>query len=524
MPREFNITGTCIPGKHYMVDISNKLNQIMKLVEKGQYFIINRPRQYGKTTTLFMLSGLLGQREDYVVFKLSFEGIDVPTYEKHERFIKAFLDILLDRLEIQGPKELSKVIGDSIENTKTMQDLSRLVTEFIKAAKKNVVLMIDEVDKSSNNQLFLDFLGMLRNKYLLRNEGADNTFHSVILAGVHDVKSLKLKIRPDEEQKYNSPWNIAGDFEVEMSFSPAEIATMLKDYMADKQVAMDIKNIAGKVYYYTSGYPFLVSKICKIIDEKIMDPAKLKWGPEDVDQAVKELVKESNTNFDSLIKNLENNPGLYKAVYNILIDGVLLNYNIHNPDINLGVLYGIFRNEDGLLKIHNRVYEQLIYDYLSSKVQTANGTGGYNFRENFIEEGGRLNFEKILAKFQEFMKEQYSERDRQFLEDNGRLLFLAFIKPIINSKGFDFKEVQVSEEKRLDVVVTYLDRKYVVELKIWRGPKAHENGIHQLRDYLERTGVDRGYLVVFDFRQTGSKDWKQEVVTVDGKEIFMVWV
>ena len=83
--------------------------------------------------------------------------------------------------------------------------------------------MIDEVDKSSNNQLFLSFLGMLRNKYLLRNEGKDYTFHSVILAGVHDVKNLKVKIRPEEEQKYNSPWNIASDFEVDMSFSKEEI-------------------------------------------------------------------------------------------------------------------------------------------------------------------------------------------------------------------------------------------------------------------------------------------------------------
>ena len=30
---------------------------------------------------------------------------------------------------------------------------------------------------------------------------------------------------------------------------------------------------------------------------------------------------------------------------------------------------------------------------------------------------------------------------------NGRLLFLAFIKPIINGIGFDFKEVQISENK-----------------------------------------------------------------------------
>jgi hypothetical protein len=53
--REFNVTGLCIPSKHYMADISEKIRQIMAMVENGQYFTINRARQYGKTTTLALL-------------------------------------------------------------------------------------------------------------------------------------------------------------------------------------------------------------------------------------------------------------------------------------------------------------------------------------------------------------------------------------------------------------------------------------------------------------------------------------
>ncbi|MCI7441975.1 MAG: AAA family ATPase, partial [Clostridium sp.] len=53
--KEFNTTGLCNPNKHYMVDISDKLENIKKLVEKEKYFIINRPRQYGKTTILSAL-------------------------------------------------------------------------------------------------------------------------------------------------------------------------------------------------------------------------------------------------------------------------------------------------------------------------------------------------------------------------------------------------------------------------------------------------------------------------------------
>ncbi|WP_367277916.1 AAA family ATPase, partial [Clostridium sp.] len=192
-------------------------------------------------------------------------------------------------------------------DVESFKDLSKALTKFILKSEKKVVLMIDEVDKSSNNQMFLSFLGMLRNKYLLRNEGLDYTFHSVILAGVHDVKTLKIKIRPEEEQKYNSPWNIAADFDVDMSFSAEEIGTMLDDYVENKAVKLDKEYFSEKLYYYTSGYPFLVSKLCKIVDEKIMQEDRLVWDKEYIDLAVKEILRDSNTNFDSLIKNIENN-------------------------------------------------------------------------------------------------------------------------------------------------------------------------------------------------------------------------
>jgi len=38
--KEFNVTGLCIPERHYMVDISNKLKLIIETVDKGAYFTI----------------------------------------------------------------------------------------------------------------------------------------------------------------------------------------------------------------------------------------------------------------------------------------------------------------------------------------------------------------------------------------------------------------------------------------------------------------------------------------------------
>ena len=58
--REFNTTAVCIPSKHYMVDIIDKVNEIRKMVDAGKYFTINRARQYGKTTTLLALRNCFG--------------------------------------------------------------------------------------------------------------------------------------------------------------------------------------------------------------------------------------------------------------------------------------------------------------------------------------------------------------------------------------------------------------------------------------------------------------------------------
>jgi hypothetical protein len=114
------------------------------------------------------------------------------------------------------------------------------------------------------------------------------------------------------------------------------------------------------------------------------------------------------------------------------------------------------------------------------------------------------------------------KKDRNFLERQGRLVFLAFLKSILNGQGYAFKEPQISEEKRLDIAITFHKNKYVAELKIWRGPKAHDAGILQLADYLDRQGLDAGYLVIFDHSAT--KEWKKDRIRKKGKRIFAVWV
>lgn len=115
------------------------------------------------------------------------------------------------------PSQILLVLKTTLKENKgeiELLELFEYLSDICKNASKPVALMIDEVDSASNNQVFLDFL-------------------------------------------------------VDMSFSTEDISGMLSDYENDFHMGMDIARMSGLIYEYTSGYPFLVSRICKLIDERI---------------------------------------------------------------------------------------------------------------------------------------------------------------------------------------------------------------------------------------------------------------
>jgi Predicted AAA-ATPase/PD-(D/E)XK nuclease superfamily len=520
MAKKFNVTGNCFANRHYMADVSHKMSETLQLIEFGEYFIINRPRQYGKTTTLFSVATALRKKNDYLIFNLSFEGVGNDFFADEKTFAQGFVEILADYAGYQMP-ELEPWLSEQAIQTAHLKKLATVISQLVQKTVKKIVILIDEVDQSSNNEIFIKFLAMLRNKYLIRSEIP--TFHSVVLAGVHDIKSLKMKIRPDSEPKYNSPWNIATDYTVDLNLYPHEIEPMLEDYRQERGVSMNVQEMSYGLFYYTSGYPFLVSRLCKIMDEDLM-PLKNEptWTQADLILAVRRLIKENNTNFDSLIKNLENNPPLHDMIQRIVIDGDKFSYNQHNPTAHLALVYGILTNKNELFAVHNRIYQEVIINYMTSKMELLQYTTSTDFGNSYLKGERQLDMEAVVLGFQSFMKKEYSKKDRVFLERNGRLVFLAFLKPIINGAGYDFKEPQVSEEKRLDLAITYYNEKYIIELKIWRGEKAHQNGLIQLADYLESQQVEEGYLLIFDHHKI--KNWACAATIEKGKRIFIVWV
>ncbi len=521
--REFNVTGLCIPSKHYMADVSNKVSQIAAMVEKGQYFTINRARQYGKTTTIRQLERVLLEK-CYLVARISFEGIGDTPFETEANFCQNIIDQISRAIDVTNPEYAKAWINDSI---KTYKDLDVFLNEVCK--DKKVVLIIDETDKTSNNLVFLRFVGMLRDKYLERGNPKRATFQSVILAGVYDIKNLKLKMvqagthqLQDGEKRINSPWNIAANFKVDMSFSAPEIATMLNEYENDHKTGMDIEAISKEIRTYTSGYPFLVSRLCQIIDEDL----EKDWTIEGVEKAVNLILKEKNTLFDDIGKNLQSNEDLNNLIYNMIIGGIQVAYNNIDPNIDIGLTFGFLTEKDNSITIANKIFEMLLYNYfISISITSSKKVVIDRVLPSSVIENGMFNMELAIKKFAEHYYELYSESGIRFLESECRMLFLTYIKPLINGNGFCHIESETRDRERMDVVVDFGREQFIVELKLWYGEQSHEKALEQLAGYLDSKNKDIGYLLTFDFRKTKNVG-KPQIGWVEhrGKRIFDVMV
>lgn len=504
-----------------MVDMSSRLTYAMELVDRGQYFCINRPRQFGKTTLLSTMARHLRARpEEYLLARISFEGLDDSAFKTAGELGATFIRLLHRSISQFYPEDLLTELH--ADDVKDFDSLSTRISRLARSVKQRIVVMIDEVDRAGSFDLFLRFLGMLRTKYLSARDGEDSTFHSVILAGLHDIKSLKLKIRGSDSPRFNSPWNIAVQFDMDMTFNELEIVQMLKEYGSDKDIEIDYEPVAHAIHDYTSGYPFLVSIICKMIDEDFKNHTH--WTVDDVDRAFRALTYSAytNTNFDDLAKTLYYDEDLYRLVHAVLFGHKPVPVASNDPIMSLAIQHGILVESPHGAKIHNRIYEAKIVDQMAATAFREQLAMPQSMDADYIADDGNLNVAEILRGYQRFIQEHHSRHDESFLEREGRLIFLAFLKPILNGRGYAFKEPAVGDERRLDVVLTYNDQREVVELKVWRGESYHKRGLAQLSEYLDHYALDHGFLLIYDFRR--SKSFREETIEFDGKQILAVWV
>ncbi len=270
---------------------------------------------------------------------------------------------------------------------------------------------------------------------------------------------------------------------------------------------MDIGSIAGLLFHYTSGYPYLVSALCKLIDEDVAQSdafrTKSPWTSDGFFAAERMLLSEKNTLFDSLIGKLTDYPELNTLIEKLLFTGAAISYNTDEPAFDVATMFGFIRNNHGTVEISNRIFETRLYNlYLSgAQMQRMDIYTASQRDKNCFVMDGHLNMRHILERFVIHFHDLYKDSDETFIENSGRKLFLLYLRPIINGVGNYYVEAQTRDMGRTDVIVDYRGEQFIIEIKIWHGLEYHTRGERQLSAYLDAYHTDKGYMLSFNFNK-----------------------
>ena len=187
-----------------------------------------------------------------------------------------------------------------------------------------------------------------------------------------------------------------------MNFSIDQIADMLGEYEADNRTGMDVEAAAQEIYQYTSGYPYLVSAICKYLDEEIPGEKGFEdiadvWTGKGISEAVKILLNESAPLFGSMMRHINEYPDLKKMLYAMLFQGERVAYNPDNKTIELARMFGYIVNNNGRVQVANRIFETRLYNlFLSEEELSSAMSRAAKQDESQFVLNGRLNMDKVL--------------------------------------------------------------------------------------------------------------------------------
>ena len=501
MKRFFNVTGLCNPKDHYMVDPLRGLDQtISELIENKYYFTIHAPRQTGKTTLLRALSIQLNRSEKYTAVQFSLEtgGFRSNTTEKAN---KAFIESLYSAAQQQVAEK--NLPPDPSDYEPSISVFKNYLTDWTRKCNLPIVLLIDEIDALYDDVL-ISVLRQLRDGFQFRPESFPS---SVALVGLRDLREYKEKVRDNDKSiGSGSPFNVNAKSLTIKNFSRDQIAELLQQYTDDGGQCFS-EEIIDLFNSYTGGQPWLVNALANEVTSEILHKdTSLPITVEIVEEAKENLIMRRDTHLDSLMDKLQN-PRI-RPIIDAILSGADLKYDEFNDDIKLAEDLGIITKTraDGI-KISNLIYNEIIPRVLNA-----------NFQELIIPKvetqwyfklDGKIDMELLLKEFQKFYR-RHSESwlgEFSFRESGRQLLLMAFLQRIVNGGGKVEREMALGSG-RCDLLVEYAGERFVIELKINYDSYTLEDGKDQISRYLDKLGLEHGYLILFETKKSDVVPWE----------------
>jgi hypothetical protein len=503
MPKRFNTAGLCRSEDHYMQPPEARLTELRPLIEEKAYFVVHAPRQTGKTTCFESLARSLTAAGTYAAVLTSCKigesaGSDV------ELGVQAVIDLLEEKARQQLPEELRPDPTQRQANVVGAVRLVRYLSRWSERCPRPVVLFLDEID-ALRNETLLAVLDQLHAGYDGRPDGFP---HSVALIGLRDVRDYEIRQDGEQRAGSSSPFNIKLESLLLRNFTVEEVAELYAQHTEETGQRFTDETLA-MAFELTGGQPWLVNALARqAVMREVPDP-QVTIEARHLDAAKEALIQRRDTHMDSLVKRLRQSR--VQRIIEPILAGENLSMDVLNDDLAFVKDLGLVRSAPQGLEIANPIYREIVPRALTSIMEESLILP----RPSYVNDEGRLDFEGLMDDFRAFWiaNAEAFLQQTPYSEAATQIVFMAFLHKITNGRGGFIDREYAAGRGRLDLCVrwplpTGEVERWALELKVWRDTTASgegilnplEKGLIQLSEYLERLGLDQGYLIVFDAR------------------------
>jgi len=496
--RIFEGSGLVNPEESYYVPLENVTNRnrqdIQTMIDRGRYFSIFAPYQSGKTTFFKETGRQLHQDPTYIAIILSFQHCeDLDKTQFYALIERSLYNQLIDRLRDVNCEKTEEVqqfldgfhLTDHISFLLLFEELNRLI-QF-----KKLVIFIDEFDGIPLTEL-KNFLTSLRELYQNYKGVKQKALYSVGLVGIRNITKLVVG--------GVSPFNIADQVSLP-SFSLENVRHLYTQFTEETNQPFAAEAVK-KVYEETAGQTWLVNRLGTILTMDVKPDTIEPIDEKDVEQAIQLLLREKNDHFD----NLYEKASLYKETFvQVVFDHV--KYRPAHKELSWLEQYGLIKDENGNAVVANNIYKaRFIETFFDEANMSVPVHGDATVTQYRLPDGG-LDMERILLDFNRYIAQigvrAFYTQEKPY-EKTGQFLLTAWLYQFVRNGQGDLRYEVPSGLGRMDVLLTYEGKKYIIETKVNRYDDIEvilQEGVNQLcGKYSAPEATSGGYLVVFDTR------------------------
>ena len=495
--KRFNTAGPCNPAWHYMVPPEARLPEARQLAQQGSYFVLHAPRQTGKTTLISQLGRAMTAQGDFAALHFSCEPgkafDDVGEALRGVLFSLRFSANLLLPPELRPPDPWPDAPDSGL--------IIGALSAWAAACPRPLVLFIDEIDALRGDAL-VSMLGQLRTGYEHRPGGFP---HALALCGLRDVRDYKMMAGGNTSRLgSSSPFNIKIASLRLRTFARADVEALYRQHEQATGQAFSAAAL-DRAWALCDGQPWLANALAREVVEVMGVAAPTTIEAEHLDQAKDGLILARQTHLDSLVARLMEAP--VRRVVGPLLAGGAPGGDFYEDDVSYLRDLGLVAAGKPV-RIANPIYREIIVRVLSASAEDQVEVEP----RAFVLEDGRLDLRRLLEDFARFWVEhgEIIAAGVPYHEVAPQLVMMAHLQRVVNGGGYIDREYGAGRG-RIDLLVRWpwddgAGRRQVqreaLELKVWRDGEADPlaRGLGQLDGYLERLGLDRGVLVVFDRR------------------------